>query len=111
MVQGTQLLIHTVDETINVTFICLVTNALGTNQANVTILVRERPREKSQEGSTIYIILASVILFVVFLVFLLIYLCRRKNSRRNQYSPTANGMVSYSAVASNSQDPSTEGTR
>ena len=40
MVQGTQLLIHTVDETINVTFICLVTNALGTNQANVTILVR-----------------------------------------------------------------------
>ncbi|XP_061244568.1 poliovirus receptor isoform X3 [Bos javanicus] len=111
VVQGTQLLIHTVDETINVTFICLVTNALGTNQANVTILVRERPREKSQEGSTIYIILALVILFVVFLVFLLIYLRRRKNSRRNQYSPTANGMVSYSAVASNSQDPSTEGTR
>lgn len=71
MVQGTQLLIHTVDETINVTFICLVTNALGTNQANVTILVRGR----------------------------------------NQYSPTANGTVIYSAVASNSQDPSTEGTR
>ncbi|XP_068848007.1 poliovirus receptor isoform X3 [Capricornis sumatraensis] len=69
--QGTQLLIHTVDETINATFICLVTNALGTNQANVTVLVRGR----------------------------------------NQYSPTANGNVSYTAVACNSQSPSTEGAR
>ncbi|XP_055267891.1 poliovirus receptor [Moschus berezovskii] len=109
--QGTQLLIHTVDETINATFICLVTNAVGTNQANVTVLVRERPREESQEGSSsmTYIILALVILFVVLLL-LLICLRWRKNSRRNQYSPSANG-VSYSAVGSNSQDPSTEGTR
>lgn len=37
--QGAQLLIHTVDESINTTFICLVTNALGTGQAEVTVLV------------------------------------------------------------------------
>ncbi|KAM9755971.1 uncharacterized protein ACBT57_009318 isoform 4-T4 [Dama dama] len=70
--QGTQLLIHTVDKTINATFICLVTNALGTSQANVTVLLRGQ----------------------------------------NQYSPSTNGMVRYSAVGSNqSPDPPTEGTR
>ncbi|XP_040108514.1 poliovirus receptor [Oryx dammah] len=99
--QGTQLLIHTVDETINATFICLVTNALGTNQANVTVLVRERPREQSQEG--LYVIISTILALVipVVLAVFLIFLCRCRNSRRNQYSPTANG-VSYTAIACNS---------
>lgn len=38
--QDTQLLIHTVDESINTTFVCSVTNALGTGQAELTVLVR-----------------------------------------------------------------------
>ena len=52
--QGTQLLIHTVDETINVTFICLVTNALGTSQANVTILLRgEEPPGRGEQRNLV----------------------------------------------------------
>ncbi|XP_014650544.1 PREDICTED: poliovirus receptor homolog [Ceratotherium simum simum] len=39
--QGHQLLIHTVDSLINTTFICHVTNDLGTSQAELTVLVRE----------------------------------------------------------------------
>ncbi|KAM9755973.1 uncharacterized protein ACBT57_009318 isoform 6-T6 [Dama dama] len=110
--QGTQLLIHTVDKTINATFICLVTNALGTSQANVTVLLRESPREQPQEGSSsmTIIIVASVIL-LVFMLVLFSFLWHRK-SRQNQYSPSTNGMVRYSAVGSNqSPDPPTEGTR
>ncbi|XP_020748814.2 poliovirus receptor [Odocoileus virginianus] len=109
--QGSQLLIHTVDETINATFICLVTNALGTSQANVTVLLRESPREQPHEGSSsmTVIIVASVIPLVVMLVLLICY-CWHRKSRQNQYSPSTNGMVRYSAVGSNFQDPPTEGT-
>uniref|UniRef100_A0A452QUP9 Ig-like domain-containing protein n=1 Tax=Ursus americanus TaxID=9643 RepID=A0A452QUP9_URSAM len=38
--QNSQLLIQTVDKSINTTFICRVTNALGTGQAELTIQVR-----------------------------------------------------------------------
>lgn len=38
--QGTQLLIRSVDESINTTFICYVTNALGTGKAEVTVMLR-----------------------------------------------------------------------
>ncbi|EPY88257.1 hypothetical protein CB1_000185002 [Camelus ferus] len=51
--QDTQLLIHTVDESINTTFICLVTNALGTGQAELTVLVRgHKRRSPSANGDT-----------------------------------------------------------
>lgn len=38
--QGPQLLIRSVDESINTTFICRATNALGTGEAEQTVLVR-----------------------------------------------------------------------
>ncbi|KAB0398601.1 hypothetical protein E2I00_009955, partial [Balaenoptera physalus] len=62
--QGARLLIHTVDESINTTFICLVTNALGTGQAEVTVLVTGLPREPSHSGlsSKIIIILTFTIM-------------------------------------------------
>lgn len=59
--QNSQLLIQTVDKSINTTFICRVTNALGTGQAELTIQVRgEEPfgwqaqrdrRRRSQQDS------------------------------------------------------------
>ncbi|XP_059939587.1 poliovirus receptor isoform X2 [Mesoplodon densirostris] len=53
--QGAQLLIHTVDESINTTFICLVTNALGAGQAEVTVLVTGwNQHSSSANGNVIY---------------------------------------------------------
>ncbi|XP_033700671.1 poliovirus receptor isoform X1 [Tursiops truncatus] len=115
--QGAQLLIHTVDESINTTFICLVTNALGTGQAEVTVLVTGLPREPSHSGlsSEIIIILTfATILVGLLLLGLLIYFRKSRNSRWNLRSSSANGNVIYSAVgcnASSPQDPPTEGTR
>ncbi|XP_024623888.1 poliovirus receptor isoform X1 [Neophocaena asiaeorientalis asiaeorientalis] len=114
--QGAQLLIHTVDESINTTFICLVTNALGTGQAEVTVLVTGLPREPSHSGASsgIIIILAFTITLVGLLLGLLIYFWKSRNFRWNQHSSSANGNVIYSAVgcnASSPQDPPTEGTR
>nr|XP_060145415.1 poliovirus receptor homolog isoform X2 [Globicephala melas] len=115
--QGAQLLIHTVDESINTTFICLVTNALGTGQAEVTVLVIGLPREPSHSGlsSEIIIILTFTIILVgLLLLGLLIYFRKSRNFRWNLRSSSANGNVIYSAVgcnASSPQDPPTEGTR
>ncbi|KAM9048940.1 poliovirus receptor homolog [Megaptera novaeangliae] len=111
--QGARLLIHTVDESINTTFICLVTNALGTGQAEVTVLVTGLPREPSHLGlsSKIIIILTFTIMPVGLL---LIYFWKSRNSCWNKYSSSANGNVIYSAVgcnASSPRDPPTEGTR
>ncbi|XP_057567345.1 poliovirus receptor [Hippopotamus amphibius kiboko] len=111
--QGTRLLINTVDESINTTFICFVTNALGTGQAEVTTLVRGFPREQSRSGLSAGIITIIVLVVVALLLGLLIC-CWWINSRRNQHSSSANGTVSYSAVSPNDsspQDPPTEGTR
>lgn len=38
--QGTRLLIRSVDESINTTFICYVTNVLGTGKAELTVMLR-----------------------------------------------------------------------
>ncbi|KAM9631718.1 poliovirus receptor homolog [Trichechus inunguis] len=116
--QGHQLLIRTVDESINTTFVCKVSSAIGMGQAELAVLVRDRPPgEQSHPGiKSLFIILVvvSVILLLVGLYFLVF---RRK--RQDSYSPSANntsahGDVSYSSVAlqdSAPQDPLTEGTR
>lgn len=38
--QGPQLIIHSVDRLVNTTFICTVTNAVGTGRAEQVVLVR-----------------------------------------------------------------------
>lgn len=50
--QGNELLIQPVDESINTTFICHVTNALGTGKAEKTILLKseEPPWVGRREG-------------------------------------------------------------
>ncbi|XP_051684444.1 nectin-2 isoform X2 [Oryctolagus cuniculus] len=49
VVQGPQLLIHTVDSLVNTTFICTVTNAVGTGRAEQLVLVRDSPRASPQD--------------------------------------------------------------
>lgn len=40
IVQGSQVIIHSVDRLVNTTFICTVTNAVGTGRAEQQVLVR-----------------------------------------------------------------------
>nr|XP_008538425.1 PREDICTED: poliovirus receptor [Equus przewalskii] len=115
--QGSRLLIHTVDDLINTTFICRVTNTLGTSQAELTVLVRAGPSGEPSAASwspTTIAVLTVVIVAGVALLAFLIYFLRSRNSRQASYNPSANGTVSYSAVncgASSPQETPTEGTR
>ncbi|XP_017357913.1 nectin-2 isoform X3 [Cebus imitator] len=47
--QGSQLVIHAVDSLFNTTFICTVTNAVGTGRAEQVIFVRETPRASPRD--------------------------------------------------------------
>ncbi|XP_070080715.1 poliovirus receptor homolog isoform X4 [Equus przewalskii] len=115
--QGSRLLIHTVDDLINTTFICRVTNTLGTSQAELTVLVRAGPSGEPSAASwspTTIAVLTVVIVAGVALLAFLIYFLWSRNSRQASYNPSANGTVSYSAVncgASSPQETPTEGTR
>ncbi|XP_008054224.1 poliovirus receptor [Carlito syrichta] len=115
--QGARLLISTIDESINTTFICKVTNALGTRQAEETILVTEKPsREQSHIGiSTQTIILLILgILALLALAGALFYFCQLRSSRPDRSHPSANGCVSYSTVNTQdntSQEPQAKYTR
>uniref|UniRef100_A0A7N5KRI9 Ig-like domain-containing protein n=1 Tax=Ailuropoda melanoleuca TaxID=9646 RepID=A0A7N5KRI9_AILME len=75
--QNSQLLIQTVDESINTTFICRVTNTLGTGQAELTIQVRgEEPfgwqaQRDRRRRSHIIILTVGVVVGVALPVFLI----------------------------------------
>uniref|UniRef100_A0A667I4A3 Ig-like domain-containing protein n=1 Tax=Lynx canadensis TaxID=61383 RepID=A0A667I4A3_LYNCA len=86
--QGSHLLIRTVDESINTTFICHVTNALGTGQAEMTVLIRAEPHEEEpQPGLSITIIVIVAIVATVVTVFLVallpVYFCGFRRSRES----------------------------
>ncbi|EHB18946.1 Poliovirus receptor-like protein [Heterocephalus glaber] len=108
-----RLLIHTVDESINTTFVCLVTNNVGTGWGELPVLLKEPPPgEKS--GHTTGIII-GVLVPVSVVVILLCCWCYRRCGRRPSCS-SANGVnrVIYSAVEaqiSSREDTPTEGTR
>ncbi|XP_039104865.1 poliovirus receptor isoform X2 [Hyaena hyaena] len=109
--QGSRLLIRTVDKSINTTFVCRVTNALGTGQAELTVLVTESPKEVSQRGLSIVLIILIVVI-VVLVVLLILWWLRR--SRRARNSSSANGCITYTAVDLNGgsfQDPPTESSK
>ncbi|XP_036914043.1 poliovirus receptor [Sturnira hondurensis] len=115
--QGPQLLIHSVDEAINTTFICNATNALGTGGAEQTVLLRgERPKGQSSGITPLFAILIPVLVVIVVSLGLLIYF-RFRRSRFfcwNQRSPSDNNNVSYYVVnseASSPQDLQADGTR
>ncbi|XP_028922089.1 nectin-2 isoform X5 [Ornithorhynchus anatinus] len=53
VVQGSRLVVHTVDSLVNTTFVCSATNAVGTGRAEQTILVRDTPRAASRVGAVV----------------------------------------------------------
>lgn len=115
--KGNQLQISPVDELINTTFICSVTNALGTGRAELPILLREVPsREQSHSALSpaLIVLIVVVVLVVVLIVVVLIYRRYFRQSRQRQCSRSANGSVSYSVVNGNASSPQelpTAGTR
>ncbi|XP_019481838.1 PREDICTED: nectin-2 isoform X3 [Hipposideros armiger] len=51
--QGPQLIIHVVDRLVNTTFICTVTNAVGTGRAEQVVLVRDTPRASPRDAGPV----------------------------------------------------------
>uniref|UniRef100_A0A8D2DF29 Ig-like domain-containing protein n=1 Tax=Sciurus vulgaris TaxID=55149 RepID=A0A8D2DF29_SCIVU len=80
--QGTQLLISTVDLSINTTtFICLVTNTLGTSQKEQTILVKGEESFSLRLSRVVTIAAAAtaaIALLVVLLVVMLVFYPRQR---------------------------------
>ncbi|XP_037372651.1 poliovirus receptor isoform X2 [Talpa occidentalis] len=65
--KGSRLHIHTVDKSINTTFICRATNTLGTRQAELIVQLKDEPPGGSNSGLTLAIILPIIIVAVLIL--------------------------------------------
>ncbi|KAM5236746.1 nectin-2 isoform 1-T1 [Ctenodactylus gundi] len=83
VVQGPQLLVHSVDRLVNTTFICTVTNAVGTGRAEQAVLVRETPNTAGAgaTGGIIGGIIAAIIATAVTVTGVLICRQQRKEQR------------------------------
>ncbi|XP_077704887.1 nectin-2 isoform X1 [Canis aureus] len=81
--QGPQLIIHSVDRLVNTTFICTVTNAVGTGRAEQVVLVRETPNTAGAgaTGGIIGGIIAAIIATAVVATGILICRQQRKEQR------------------------------
>ncbi|KAM5134172.1 poliovirus receptor-like [Callospermophilus lateralis] len=93
--QGTQLLIST-NQAINMTFICSVTNALGTSQKEQTILVKDPEGPHPSTGAIVGIVVA-VAVFILIVVGIL-YFKQHRGRDRDRPRPSENGDVTYSQV-------------
>uniref|UniRef100_A0A8J8XMH1 Poliovirus receptor-related protein 2 isoform delta n=1 Tax=Callithrix jacchus TaxID=9483 RepID=A0A8J8XMH1_CALJA len=80
--QGSQLVIHAVDSLFNTTFICTVTNAVGTGRAEQVIFVRETPNTAGAgaTGGIIGGIIAAIIATAVAATGILI--CRQQRKEQ-----------------------------
>ncbi|XP_054444561.1 nectin-2 isoform X2 [Pteronotus mesoamericanus] len=85
--QGPQLIIYSVDRLVNTTFICTVTNALGTGRAEQAVLVRESPNTAGAgaTGGIIGGIIAAIIATAVTATGILI--CRQQRKEQSLEGP------------------------
>ncbi|XP_068847855.1 nectin-2 isoform X1 [Capricornis sumatraensis] len=81
--QGPKLIVHSVDRLFNTTFICTVTNAVGTGRAEQVVLVRETPNTAGAgaTGGIIGGIIAAIIATAVAATGILICRQQRKEQR------------------------------
>ncbi|XP_060042173.1 nectin-2 isoform X2 [Erinaceus europaeus] len=84
--RGPQLVIHSVDRLVNTTFICTVTNAVGTGRSEQLVLVRDTPRASSQDvGPLVWGAVGGTLLVLLLLAggalaFFLLRVRRRRKS-------------------------------
>ncbi|XP_035979644.2 nectin-2 isoform X2 [Halichoerus grypus] len=84
--QGPQLIIHSVDRLVNTTFICTVTNAVGTGRAEQVVLVRDTPRASPRDvGPVVWGAVGGTLLVLLLLAggslaFILLRVRRRRKS-------------------------------
>ncbi|XP_012888017.1 PREDICTED: nectin-2 isoform X1 [Dipodomys ordii] len=83
VVQGPRLLVHSVDREVNTTFICTVTNAVGTGRAEQVIVLRETPNTAGAgaTGGIIGGMIAAIIATAVAVTGILICRQQRKEQR------------------------------
>lgn len=95
------LLISTVEDGLNNTVIvCEVTNALGSGQGQVHIIVKEKP-ENMQQNTRLhlgYIFLIVFVLAVVIIIAALYTIRRCRHGRALQSNPAERENVQYSSV-------------
>lgn len=84
--RGPQLIIHSVDRLVNTTFICTVTNVVGTGRAEQVVLVRDTPRASPRDaGPMVWGAVGGTLLVLLLLAggslaFILLRVRRRRKS-------------------------------
>ncbi|XP_023560271.1 nectin-2 isoform X3 [Octodon degus] len=84
--KSSQLFVHSVDRLVNTTFICTVTNAVGTGHAEQVVLVRDTPQASSRDKGPLVWGAVGGVLLVLFLLaassiaFLLLRARKRRKS-------------------------------
>ncbi|XP_050786797.1 nectin-2 isoform X2 [Gopherus flavomarginatus] len=90
-VQGDRLVVQSVDVAVNTTFICHVTNSVGTTRVEQTVLVREHPMRLQSSAGAVAGGLVGGILALALLGALVFFLLRRRHARppvKGAYDPT-----------------------
>ncbi|XP_074075425.1 nectin-2-like [Macrotis lagotis] len=96
--EGPKLIIQPVDESVNTTFICQVTNAVGTGWANRTIHVKET--QSSHVGLVVGIMTGVIVVVLCIMGFYCLY---TRSQRRYNFSP--NEEVIYTSVPRSTTSP------
>ncbi|XP_043854908.1 nectin-2-like [Dromiciops gliroides] len=99
--EGPKLIINSVDWSVNTTFICQVTNAVGTGRANQTIHVEEPPSSKKTVLPAVIIVVTVVVTLCILGYCLYTRRCPCQDHRN--YSP--NVEISYTSVACATSPP------
>ncbi|XP_069857309.1 nectin-2-like isoform X2 [Dipodomys merriami] len=90
VVQGPRLLVHSVDREVNTTFICTVTNAVGTGRAEQVIVLRDTPQASSRDvGPLVWGAVGGTLLVLLLLGGALAFVLLRRKKRRK--SPGVGG--------------------
>ncbi|XP_007491621.2 nectin-2-like [Monodelphis domestica] len=107
--QGAMLIFHPVDWSVNTTFICQVTNALGTGWANRTIHVKETSSAKESSAASLSTgqVVAIVVGVISVLSILGVFLWKRKSLCPGHQDRSATQEISYTSVACTTSSPQT----
>ncbi|KAM9487868.1 nectin-2 isoform 4-T4 [Clarias gariepinus] len=86
-VNHNKLTIRKVDDAVNNTFICEVTNSLGTGKDQVTVFVRDKPLRLSQSGAATGSIIGAIIGVILFIALIATIALLIRKRRMNRDGP------------------------